>query len=169
MTPPPPGSTRAPPPSLASGSQDRVQRATTSAAVLQARERAAAAKNRVPPPKGRKLRLMQKAELQQRVAESKVIWLISCLLVFLLAEKHFSSLLLSFGLSSPKPFIFLFAAAALLATAAVSELPIGFRFYHQIWIKMHVRTQARSLFDCLFSLSFLHSSSHIFIARVILS
>ena len=51
--------------------------------MLQARENAAAARNRVQPPKGRILRIMQKAELAQKVAESKVIWITNFIFYYL--------------------------------------------------------------------------------------
>ena len=54
-------------------SEQQAQRATTSKAVLRARKLALAAKALVQPPKGRLLRGMQEAELQQKMAESKVI------------------------------------------------------------------------------------------------
>ena len=51
---------------------ERAQRETTSAAVLRGRANAAAAQAQLPPPRGRDLRVMQKAELSQKLAESKV-------------------------------------------------------------------------------------------------
>ena len=81
VSPPPipPASAPARPPTTATApaaqpsTQERVQRETTCAAVLRARELALAAKALVPPPKGRLLRVFQKAEVKQKMAESKVI------------------------------------------------------------------------------------------------
>ena len=61
------------PPAVQPAPQDQAQRETTCEAVLRARERAAAARAQVEPPKGRTLRIMQKKELAQKMAESKVI------------------------------------------------------------------------------------------------
>ena len=59
-------------PSVAATGRDRAQREITSEAVVEARRLALAAKALVPPPKGRLLRTFQKAEVQQKMAESKV-------------------------------------------------------------------------------------------------
>ena len=73
-SPPPPSRGQTPPSTAAPprSEPERRQRETTSAAVKRARELAAAARAKVPLPKGPILRYMQEAELQQKMAESKV-------------------------------------------------------------------------------------------------